>query len=123
MPLFSIDDEEQNHIPHKPTYDLWMANLSENDFSKILEALHDVMDNTPPDNQVITSSYIPGSDWSGSPYEPIYHACREDWEAARLFFGQLVWRAVQLHPERWYFIRQERDDDRPIGLTYFRGRR
>ena len=123
MSLFNIDDEEQSHIPHRPSYDLWMANLSENDFSNIIDALHEVMDNTPPGKHVITSSYIPGADWADTPYQPIYDACREDWESARLFFGQLVWRAVQLHPEPWYFIRQGSDDDRPIGLTYFRGGR
>lgn len=120
MSLFDLEGNEVKHMPHKETYDRWKANLSDNDFDNIIDALHEIMDNTPSGQHVITSSYIPGSDWAGTPYHPIYDACGQDWEAARLFYGQLAWRAVQMHPERWHFIRQKRDDDRPIGMTYFR---
>jgi hypothetical protein len=120
MSLFNIDDVEQTNMPHRETYERWLRNLDRKDFERIIETLHEKMDDTPDGEHVITSSYIPGSDWSNTPYHPIYEACGENWEAARLFFGQLVWQAVQMHSERWYFMRQERDDDRPIGLTYFR---
>ncbi|MDP8240990.1 MAG: hypothetical protein P9X24_18015 [Candidatus Hatepunaea meridiana] len=119
MSLFNLEDVQQTHMPHKQSYNHWMGNLSEEHFNVIIAAIHELMDATPIGKQVITSSWIPGSDWTDTPYDPIYQACHQDWDAARFFFGQLVWRSVQLHPEKWYFIRQQRDDDRPIGMTYF----
>jgi hypothetical protein len=118
--LYNIDDQEMTYMPHIETYERWMRNLPERDFETIISAIHELVDKTPQGQHIITSSYIPGSDWTDKPYLPIYMACGQDWESARLFFGQLVWRAIQLHPEKWYFIRQQRDDDRPIGMTYFR---
>lgn len=121
--LYNIDDQEMDYMPHNETYEVLMRRLSETDFENIIRAIHERLDNTNPGQKVITSSYIPGSDWTRTPFQPIYLACGQDWDSARLFFGQLVWRAVQLHPEQWYFIRQQRDDDRPIGMTYFRQER
>lgn len=120
MPLFNLEDIEMTHMPHRDDYDRWRGNLSDVDYEGVIAALHYKMDATPSGEHVITSSWIPGSDWTGTPYDPIYRACNESWDAARLFFGQLVWDAVQQHPERWYFTRMETGDERPIGMTYFR---
>lgn len=124
MVLRTIKKEEEKkdvtNMPHRETFDRWRSNLSDADHQRVIEAIHNIMDNTPHGEHIITSSYIPGRDWRGTPFDPIYQACNQNWEAARLFFGQLVWEAVQEHDDIWYFIRQERDDDQPIGLTYFR---
>ena len=72
------------------------------------------------ETDIVKSSYLPGSDWNGTPYQPIYHAVGEDVQLAALFYGLLVWRAVQLRREGWYFIKQQSRDDQPTGMTYFR---
>jgi len=121
MALFSIEGKEQTHIPHKVDYDRWMANMSDSDHQGVIDAIHEYMDSLPPNEQIFVSSYIPGKDWSDTPYDPIYRACNENWHAARLFFGQLVWEAVQLHEEMWLFKNHERDEEEiPLGKTYFR---
>ncbi len=120
MSLFSLEDVKQEHMPHKEDYDKWRVNMSDADYRNAIKAIHKIMADTKPGAHVITSSYIPGKDWSGTPFDPIYRACKGKWAAARLFFGQLVWDAVQQHPEKWHFMRQEKGDDQPIGLTYFK---
>ena len=39
---------------------------------------------------------------------------------AALFYGLLVWEAVQRHTIEWCFIKQQISDDQPTGMTYFR---
>ena len=122
MVLRTIDGKEIRNMPHRETYDRWRSNMSDVDYQQVIESIHNIMNGTPDGAHIITSSYIPGRDWSETPFDPIYQACGRNWETARLFFGQLVWEAVQRHGDAWYFIRQVHDDEQPIGLTYFRPR-
>jgi len=117
--LSNIEGNKITSIPHREDYERWRANLSDSDYKAIIDELHRIMN----EGDVFTSSYLPGSDWTGTVYQPIYIACGESFDAAKLFYGILVWIAVQLHPEEWRFTRQERDDESLIGLTYFRGKR
>jgi len=114
--LYDLKDNQLTHIPHSEEYEQWRARLSDTDYDAIIAELHRIMD----ENQIFNASYIPGSDWQGTVYQPIYHACDENWDEARLFYGLLVWGAVQLHADDWRFYREERPGRDPIGLTYFR---
>lgn len=64
---------------------------------------------------------MPGSDWIGTPFEPLFtKAARRDRAAAGLCFGLLVWEVFAERPERWASGRFEKDGE-PIGSrTYFR---
>jgi hypothetical protein len=44
--------------------------------------------------EIDTAGWIPGADWSGTVWEPIYLAANQDQTTAAKFFGQLVWEAV-----------------------------
>jgi hypothetical protein len=71
--------------------------------------------------EIATAGWLPGSDWTGTPFEPIYTvAARNDFERSALFFGQLVWYVVMMRPEPWGSGRYQ-VDGRDIGSrTYFR---
>ena len=71
--------------------------------------------------EIATAGWLPGSDWTGTPFEPIYtKAAREDFGRSAMFFGQLVWYAVMDRPERWGSGKYQ-VDGRDIGSrTYFR---
>lgn len=101
---------------HQEKYDVWKAKLSDNDYDAIIAELHKIMD----EKDIINSSFIPGSDWTGKVYEPIYYACGENEDNAKLFYGLLVWEATQLHSENWMFIKTEDNPDKPSGTTYFK---
>ena len=104
-------------------HDQWfchrMKNLSPADFRQIADALNQHI-NTIGNGEIITTSWIPGADWTNTPYEPIYQAVDEDWQSARLFYGLVVWRVMMDRPDLWSFGRYPKNPGETIGLTYFR---
>ena len=72
-------------------------------------------------SEIETSSWIPGSDWSGTVFQPIYEkACNQDESAAAKFFGLILWHVVMEHEEWWSFGRYKLGNIPIDGLTYFR---
>jgi hypothetical protein len=71
--------------------------------------------------EIATAGWLPGSDWRGTPFQPIYEkAAREDFGRSAMFFGQLVWYTVMRRLERWGSGRYQ-VDGRDIGSRmYFR---
>jgi hypothetical protein len=97
----------------------WMRRLAPADFDRICDALNQYID-TQGGGEIITSSWIPGADWTGTPFEPIYVAVGEDWEMARFFYGLIVWNVMMNRSETWSFGRYPKNDGDVIGMTYFR---
>lgn len=118
--LYSVDDKRMDYVPRgrRKAFDYWRSRMTPNDFEAICAAL-EVRFNT---DEVHTSSWIPGSDWTGTPYQPIYEdACGRDPEAAAKFFGLIVWYvAATRHPGIWGFGHFEKDGVSIQGMTYFR---
>ena len=63
---------------------------------------------------------MPGNDWTGTVFEPIYSkAARQSYEASARCFGLMVWETFMERPEIWFSGRFEKDGE-PIGSrTYF----
>lgn len=115
--LYDINSQQPiNKIPHILDYQRWRTRLSQTDYDRIAEALNEIADS----NQIITSSWIPGSDWTGTPYEPIYYACLEDDHNAALFYGLILWEVMLNREEAWACGRYEKAGIPIDGLTYFR---
>ncbi len=106
-----------NNIPHLKEYNNWKSRMSVDELDAIFNELNARFDV----NEVETSSWIPGSDWTGTVFDPIYHkACRRNEVASGLCFGLMVWEAIMNHPEVWGFGRYEKDGIPIQGITYFR---
>ena len=72
-------------------------------------------------NDIHTSSWIPGSDWSATVFDPIYKkACLQDEEDAGKCFGLFLWVVMMDRPEAWAFGRYEKNQIPIEGLTCFR---
>jgi len=74
---------------------------------------------------VITMSWVPGADWTNTPYEPVYNAISQRFapdiatEYAAKFLG-LLFMDVAIHrPERWGFGHYELAGKPIKGRTYF----
>jgi len=122
--LYSIDGDNVKQITKIPRsrrafYKAMMRNMSEEDYNKIVDALNDHFDNV---EEVEVSSFVPGSEWTGTVYEPIYHACHENVENAGFLFGLILWRVMIERPDNWGFVSAlDRFEDREIkGKIYFR---
>lgn len=116
--LYSVDsDKPVSRIPHARDYRMWKSRMSAFEIEAIFEALNARFDV----NEIETSSWIPGADWTGTVFEPIYDkACNRNPNAAALCFGLMVWEALMNHSASWGFGRYEKDGVPIRGMTYFR---
>jgi hypothetical protein len=93
-----------------------MKNLEANDYAKIEESLNQQIEM----NDINTSSWIPGNDWTNTVYQPIYHACGSNKEASGLFFGLILFNILMQRTDGvWGFGRFEKDGVLIRGTTYF----
>ena len=116
--LYSLDSEEYiKRIPHRSDYERWRRGISDAEYQAIYDHLRSMLDVA----KIETSSWIPGSDWTGTVYQPIYEkACLYDEHASAKFFGLILWHVVMEHDKVWSFGRYKLGDIPIEGLTYFR---
>lgn len=115
--LYSIDKGEYvKQLPHKSDYLRWRSNLSDEDYEKILTELQQRIDG----DEVHTAGWMPGHDWTGTVFEPLYHACRRDVEQAAKFFGLILFKLMMERDDDWGFGRYQKDGVDIRSLTYFR---
>lgn len=116
--LYSVVSQKRVlNIPYPKDYKRWRAKLPDNDYEAIIAELTQRIDGT----EIQTSSWMPGKDWSGTVFDPIYSkACNNDYSEAAQFFGLLLWETFLNHPECWAFGRYELDGVPIQGLTYFK---
>jgi hypothetical protein len=116
--LYSIISQERiTNIPYQNDYKRWRAKLPDNDYEAVIAELTQRIEGT----EIQTSSWMPGRDWNGTVFDPIYSkACNSDYNEAAQFFGLLLWETFLNHPECWAFGRYELDGVPIQGLTYFK---
>lgn len=114
-------DEAVSDIPHESSFHRWRNRITDAEWTAITTAFGEILKNLKTDQQILTSSWIPGSDWTGTPYEPIYEKCAQQNEAeAGKCFGLFLWVYLMEHPDRWIFLKCEKDGEPISGYTYFR---
>ena len=116
--LYSIESKSEiTSIPHAQDYKQWRSRLTDAEYAAIVAELDSRVEGT----EVQTSSWIPGADWTGTVFQPIYEkACWRDEDAAARFFGLIVWDVFMQHDDWWAFGRYEKDGIPIRGLTYFK---
>ncbi len=108
-----------DYLPHPGDYAQWRAGLTDAEHAAIVAEI----DRRMGDKEIEASSFLPGQDWTGTPFWPIYEsACNRDFDAARKFFGLLVWEYMRGRPDCWCFGRYDVRNVAVEGLIYFRVR-
>lgn len=118
--LIDIDTGKTKHqVPYEPQFEALRRRLSACEFDAMVARINDLIDESGA--EIATAGWLPGSDWTGTPFEPIYtKAARGDFDRSAMFFGQLVWYTIMNRPEPWGSGRYQ-VDGRDIGSrTYFR---
>ncbi len=115
--LYSVDSQKYvNKLPHKSFFDAWMKKLSQQDYQRITDELNKKINNS----DVNTSSWIPGSNWTGTVWESIYNACGKNAEEAGKFFGLILFNLLMQRQDIvWGFGRYEKGGVPIKGTTYF----
>jgi hypothetical protein len=108
--------KEITKLPYRVNYEKWRKNMNDEDFQKIFDELNVRVDQ----NEIHTSSWIPGSDWTNTVFQPIYEACSRNVDDAAKFFGLILWEVMMERPEFWAFGRYQKDGMKIEGLTYFK---
>jgi hypothetical protein len=118
--LWAIDGgklKQIKDIPHKDNYSRLLSSLSKEEYEDIYETLNNKIET----NEVHTSSWMPGHNWNGTVYEPIYtKAANYSRELSGLLFGIIVWVIMMERDDHWSFGRYKKGDIDIKGMTYFR---
>jgi hypothetical protein len=89
--------------------------LTSGEYDDLLKLLSDRISG----DQILTSSFIPGSDWTNTPYQIIYEkACECNEQHAAWFFGLILWDVMIRHSDTWSFVKSTQPNIK--GTTYFR---
>ena len=103
-------------MPHKRDFERWKKNISAADYQKVVDAINDKIDSS----EINTAGWIPGSDWSGTVYEPLYLACGQNKDLSGRFFGLIVFETLMTRTDKyWGFGRYEKDGVPIQSMTYF----
>ena len=115
--LYSIDAGKYvKSLPHKKDFDNWRKNILDDDYKKIVDAINQKIDAS----DVNTAGWMPGHDWTGTVYEPIYYACAKNKTLAGMFFGQIVFDILMNRTDNvWGFGKYEKDGMPIKSTTYF----
>ncbi|TYS18043.1 hypothetical protein FZC78_09450 [Rossellomorea vietnamensis] len=115
--IISIDTGEIKHkLPYNNDFNKWKKRLSDVDYYKIIDELNKKIDG----NEIHTSGWMPGSNWMGTVFEPIYHACNKNERQAALFFGLIVYKVFMDRDDTWACGRFKLDGKDLKSLTYFK---
>ncbi len=108
---------EIHHIPHFKEFNDWKEKLTEQQIESIKDEIRSKIEGT----EIQTSSWMPGSDWSNTPYQAIYEdACQSNEITSGLCFGLFVWETFMEGENYWGFGKYEKDGIEIKGITYFR---
>jgi hypothetical protein len=115
--LYSIETNSLiRRMPHEREFNTWRSRLTDEEFQSIVDELNRRVDG----NEVKTSSWIPGSNWTGTVWEPIYtKACNGNATDAAMCFGLFMWFVMQNRPDTWSFGHYSVKNVPVKGLTYF----
>lgn len=115
--LLSIDTGKLvDTLPHKRDFERWRKNISDADYDKVVDAINNRIDAS----EVNTAGWLPGHDWTGTVYEPLYFACKQNQAQAGMFFGLIVFKTLMERTDHtWGFGRFEKDGVPIQSMTYF----
>lgn len=115
--LYSLDKHQIiSTIPYEKQYRVWYNRLSAVQLQAINRELNKKIDKAG----IHTSSWMPGSNWIGTVFQPIWEiACQKNQDAAAKCFGLILWEVMMQRPETWAFGRYSLNEVPIHGLTYF----
>lgn len=114
--LYSVDSGKYvKLVPHKKEFSLWMKHLSPLDYQAVIDELNSRINGS----DINTSSWIPGNDWTGTVFEPIYTACGKNIVSSALFFGLILFDLMIKRQDVWGFGKYEKNGIPIKGITYF----
>jgi hypothetical protein len=105
-------------VPYPDKFKLLRERLTADEFNVIEQRINELIDQSG--GEIATAGWLPGSNWEGTPFQPIYSkAARQNFQLAAQLFGLFVWYTVMNRPETWASGRYKKDDKDIGSRTYF----
>lgn len=103
--LKNLNGKIYNQAPHQSTLNALKRNLTNKELDAIIKELNHIISSS---QGIETSSYIPGSDWTGTVYQPIYEKGADySFDLAAKMFGILLFEVFINRSETWLFCKSE----------------
>jgi hypothetical protein len=104
-------------VPYEADFKQYLSRLDHAEIDAIRTTLAAMIEG----REIATAGWIPGGDWTGTAFQPIYEkATRRSQTQAAMCFGLFVWEAVMNHSEDWTSGRFYKDGEEIGSRTYFR---
>jgi len=118
--IYNIDtDKVITTHPYAKEFRIWRNRLSTSEFDAIVQELNLMIDQ----KDIHTAGWMPGKNWNGTIFEPIYtKACSRNEDESGLCFGLFVWHVFHTRSDAWYSGKFEKDGVQIKSRTYFRKR-
>lgn len=119
MLIYDIDEKTPiDEVPYYDDYIRYTSQLTEDE----LNAIFDEFDKYFEGRDIIESSFVPGSDWSGTVYDPIFKKpAKKDHYKAAMIFGLLLCKYVVDRDDYWSATKNiEINGFIPNGTLYFK---
>lgn len=82
-------------IPYESEFKIFMSRMTADEIAAIKSELNAMIDGT----EIQTAGWMPGANWEGTVYQPIYlRAARQDYGASARCFGLMVWEVFMERP-------------------------
>lgn len=94
----------------------WLVHQLGSDLSPIEARLNEMIKG----DRIHTAGWMPGSDWTETPFQRIWEVCGCDEDEAAKAFGLIVWKVFEKHPEKWGSARGMQHGREIRSRTYFR---
>lgn len=85
-----------------------------------LGPIEDVLNRMIEGTRIQTAGWMPGNNWTNTPFDPIYRICGGDIEESGKCFGLIVWKVFEKRPENWASAHGLKDGKEIRSRTYFR---
>ncbi|MCY2926106.1 MAG: hypothetical protein NT031_11810 [Planctomycetota bacterium] len=113
--LFNIEGKQITKLPHKDQFTAWRRRLSDADYQRAADSIKSMCEA----KDFVVSSFLPGSDWTGTEFQPLYFACGQSMQQSGLFFGLIVWKVMMDDDAEWCFLPADKGGDDVLGMRYF----
>jgi hypothetical protein len=124
MTLFDIETGKKiERVPYAREFEAVKKRLDAAEFEAIVRRINELIEESiaKSGKNIATAGWLPGRDWTGTVFEPIYtKGTRANYDLSARWFGLAVWYVIMQHPLDWGSGRYKLGD-RDIGSrTYFR---
>lgn len=116
--LYTIDGKKIKEVPHKEMLTLFFKKLSQIEIDLIDKKLQETIDMISEDKKLLNSSFLPGKDWTGTVFQPIYEkAAGYNEELVAKIYGLVLMKNIIDNDKEWVFMKDGEENRK--GSIYF----